>query len=588
MLKQVMRQEEDLLINAVRESAMGSISTEVDLFLKSLEAPTSDDMDSVHLFARNIEATMYNNDCLGKIDEEGKIYKALRNSGSQKYLNKILSPNYLHLKVSCPVILLVNIGGKLVNGLKGVVRSLKDDAVTVYFPSIDQTHEIKRFLFTKYNSVQKSIVAEREQFPLVLGYGMTIHKAQGMTIEKLVVHCKGIFQSGQLSVAIGRAVSSAGLKLCNYRKGLCYPTKAVISQFYGTASVQYIRDYSCCRNIQSTHVDTTVDETDIVPSDSDSEFDQDDLDFIEQTLFEHAEDLSDTELPDYIDIDRLKTLSKSDDPLTDLQKQINKICENCDHDKLTKFCKREYNRISELLTDISSDQKTTPKEWSSVFAANHKYMTSEKYKTDVKVLFSVQNISPEHLQFSSNIVMEIVKLCIHNIAKDVRFNKEQPETTLPMSESGKGKIRYVAGMCVTKISNHYVNTVISNQNNPDKKIQKGFKEAEVKVHLLKKLVAEGDLDYENDKTLQEIERQQNARKALTYVTDQCFQFFLSLDGNINNLLNTEVFKSKKMNVFEYALSQLTEDEELQMLFSELFIGDSPDTVHSLYKEILHT
>ena len=63
----------------------------------------------------------------------------------------------------------------------------------------------------------------------MLGYGITIHKAQGMTLENLFVHCKGIFKAGQLSVGIGRAVTSVGLFLSDYRKGLCPQPK--VTQF---------------------------------------------------------------------------------------------------------------------------------------------------------------------------------------------------------------------------------------------------------------------------------------------------------------------------------------------------------------------
>jgi len=39
------------------------------------------------------------------------------------------------------------------------------------------------------------------------------------------------------------------------------------------------------------------------------------------------------------------------------------------------------------------------------------------------------------------------------------------------------------------------------------------------------MVADKDVDL-NDKIVQEIERKQHVRKALTYITEQCFQFFI--------------------------------------------------------------
>ncbi|XP_060605532.1 uncharacterized protein LOC132758030, partial [Ruditapes philippinarum] len=100
------------------------------------------------------------------------------------------------------------------------------------FGEIKETHRLSRKKFTQFSISKNCVVAEREQFPLCLGYGLTIHKSQGMTLENVVVHCNGIFEAGQLSVAIGRAVSSKGLCLIGYRRGLCIQPKPVITAFY--------------------------------------------------------------------------------------------------------------------------------------------------------------------------------------------------------------------------------------------------------------------------------------------------------------------------------------------------------------------
>lgn len=582
VLTQVMRQEEELLIQAVRETAVGTVSADTDRYLQTLQRPLQNDtMDkAVNLFARNVDAMLYNSDCLDKVDSEGRIYKANINHGNSKYLNKILAPNYLHLKVSCPVILLVNIGGKLVNGLQGIVRALNDDSVTVFFPQVNESHNIQRRKFTKYDMKSKLIVAEREQFPLVLGYGLTIHKAQGMTLEHVVVHCKGIFQPGQLSVAIGRAVSSNGLSLLDYKKGLCLLPKSVISKFYKEESCAFLDDFSCCKNFE--HVSSEIDDN-IVHSDSDSDFDLNELEFIEGNLINVSEDV---DLPDFVDFKRLKMLNYKSEPVTDLQIKVNNICENCDHQKLKQFCGSQINRINDLMADVTPEKKTTPKEWTSLLSANHKYIISENYHNEIKKLFLTTVLSQEYLQFCSNIVMELLKLCTHNVSQNITFPQPDHSQTYTLSDSGKAKIRYVAGMCVAKQSHHHSTIIFSNLNNPDKTVYKHVQISKSKLSLLQKLVADKDVD-PDDKTLQEIERKQNVRKALTYVTEQCFQFFLLLNTKIGDLLKTQTFKETKKEVFEYAYSCLENDEDLQMIFAEMVRDDHPDIVHSLYGELLH-
>ena len=191
-LQEVVRQTEPELVNAVRETALGSISIETDTYLRSLSRPLQEDiapLNSFNLLARNIETSMFNEDRLQEMDGESKVYKATKDKGLKKHL-KILAPNYLHVKIGCPVILLRNLGGKLANGLSGKIVATEEDAITVHFPEIGQTHKITRCLFTVYNPRTKQNVAEGEQFPHTLGFEITMHKAQGMTLDAVHVHCK--------------------------------------------------------------------------------------------------------------------------------------------------------------------------------------------------------------------------------------------------------------------------------------------------------------------------------------------------------------------------------------------------------------
>ena len=232
----IVRQSEPNLIKAVRETAIGKVSDETDKFLKSLNRDLPDDIEPTHLFARNIDADLYNNEKLGELKTPGKVYIAPKNIGPKRRLNKILAPQKLSLKIDCPVILLRNLGGKLVNGLRGRVKELNDNYITVYFEKIKETHKIERYTFTQYDINKKMNIAERLQFPLRLAYGLTIHKSQGLTLDSVYIHCGGIFQCGQFSVALGRARTSDTVQLENYHKGLCQQPKSAVTKFYGIQS----------------------------------------------------------------------------------------------------------------------------------------------------------------------------------------------------------------------------------------------------------------------------------------------------------------------------------------------------------------
>ena len=82
-------------------------------------------------------------------------------------------------------------------------KKLGENVIYAHFNAIKGTHLILRHLFSKNSTKENRNIAERErgrereQFPLMLGYGITIHNAQGMTLENVSVHCKGVFQAGQ-------------------------------------------------------------------------------------------------------------------------------------------------------------------------------------------------------------------------------------------------------------------------------------------------------------------------------------------------------------------------------------------------------
>jgi len=75
-------------------------------------------------------------------------------------------------------------------------------------------------------------VAAREQIPLDLAWAMSIHKSQGMTIDKLKVHLGGAFASGQVYVALSRATSLEGLSIADNIKPENIFSDPTVLQFY--------------------------------------------------------------------------------------------------------------------------------------------------------------------------------------------------------------------------------------------------------------------------------------------------------------------------------------------------------------------
>ena len=127
-------------------------------------------------------------------------------SGPRAAFYKCQAPRILMLKVGAPVILLKNLSAELVNGLQGVVHEVSENPV-VNFNGKLVTLERYKFIYEK---------GIRHQYPIKLSFALTVHKAQGQTLQHVIVDCRDFFAAGQLGVAVGRARSLAGLQVINY------------------------------------------------------------------------------------------------------------------------------------------------------------------------------------------------------------------------------------------------------------------------------------------------------------------------------------------------------------------------------------
>ncbi len=133
------------------------------------------------------------------------------------------APMDLTLKVGALVVFVKN-GDKWHNGSVGIVRNLgaRDITVELLNKSRDvvsvrpETWQKIEYVRDENDRLQENEVGSFKQFPLNLGYAMTIHKAQGKTLDSVIVDIsRGAFAHGQTYVALSRTRNAADMDIAS-------------------------------------------------------------------------------------------------------------------------------------------------------------------------------------------------------------------------------------------------------------------------------------------------------------------------------------------------------------------------------------
>lgn len=127
----------------------------------------------------------------------------------------------LELKEGARVMMIKNDpDGRWVNGTLATVEGFGSNSVIVKIDG--RAYEIEPAVWEKYRyeldpetkKVKREVIGTFKQMPLRLAYAVTIHKAQGLTLEKVYIDFdSGMFAHGQAYVAFSRARTLEGLEI---------------------------------------------------------------------------------------------------------------------------------------------------------------------------------------------------------------------------------------------------------------------------------------------------------------------------------------------------------------------------------------
>lgn len=177
----------------------------------------------VLLCATNAVADGYNQRGLANLEGAAARYTgAFEGEAPRAQGDRFPAPMELVLKAGARVIFTQNDpAGRWVNGSLGTVRSLDDELIIVALDAGDDV-DVERATWPQarwtWNAKENRMEIKEEfkyvQFPLAPAWALTIHKAQGMTLDSVEIDLgRGAFAPGQTYVALSRARSMETLRL---------------------------------------------------------------------------------------------------------------------------------------------------------------------------------------------------------------------------------------------------------------------------------------------------------------------------------------------------------------------------------------
>ena len=218
------RQQDDQefynLLNNVRLGK--NLESSINMINKTCHNPGFDTESSLIITSRKYRAEQINDEMLSRI--EGPTTAAKSKEQGELNENDLPAPRELRVKEDAKVMFIKNDPeGRWVNGTIGVVIDCSDKNKKVIKVKVGkEVFKVKReewnkvrYVYDEYNDeMEEEVVSSFKQFPLKLGWAVTIHKAQGLTLDSCSVDLgEGAFATGQAYVALSRCKTLDSLNL---------------------------------------------------------------------------------------------------------------------------------------------------------------------------------------------------------------------------------------------------------------------------------------------------------------------------------------------------------------------------------------
>ncbi len=238
ILKTVVRTEDKEYLKLLKSIRRGEVEGAVEKYLNDKVIHDTENFEGTRLYShrRNVDAFNIKklHELKGKLWVFETIYK-----GKKEYVEMMKKkspiPESILLRKGALVMIRKNDNSEseaqmiYVNGSLGYVHKIREEVLEIDLFS-GRRIKLTKQSFDLMNGDGKTI-AEANNFPVNLAWASTIHKAQGATLDRVLVNLRNLWEPGQAYVALSRTRSGDNLFIESWCPRSII-TEPVVEEFY--------------------------------------------------------------------------------------------------------------------------------------------------------------------------------------------------------------------------------------------------------------------------------------------------------------------------------------------------------------------